>query len=164
MKIQQAVKDETKRLALGVMILTALMLGIYLILGIMTFEVVLGAVLGTAVAVGNFFLMALSVQKAAEHMNGVRLESYEEKDAQDAEKDEDEKAQDDDPAAITPEIRQAKRQMQASYFGRMLLMGVCAVIGVVAPCFDSLAVLLPLLFPQFVVMILNFVQTHRKGA
>ena len=162
MKIQQTIKDETKKLALGVGILTMIMIGVYLMMGALTLEVVLGALLGTAIAVGNFFLMALSVQKAAEHMNGVKLESWEEKDAQDADKNPDEP--EDDPAAVTPEIRQAKRQMQTSYFGRMLLMGIFAVIGVLAPCFDSLAVLLPLLFPQGVVMILNFVQTNRKGA
>ena len=66
MKIQQAVKAETKRLALGVTVLTVLMLGVYLILGRMSVNVVLGGAWGSMVAVLNFFFMALTVQKAAE--------------------------------------------------------------------------------------------------
>ena len=162
MKIQQAVRDETKRLAAGVAVLTAAMIGVYLILGRLTASAVLGACWGGAIAVLNFFLMALSVQRAAEKMNGVHLPSYEEKDAEDAARDADGQSAASAPDA--PEILQAKREMQTSYTLRMLMVAVLAAIGAVLPFMDAVAVLIPLLFPRIVVMIISFVQTHRKGA
>ena len=47
----------------------------------------------------------------------------------------------------------AKKSMKASASGRMLGLFVVAVIGVVLPCFDSLAVLIPLLFPRIAIAI-----------
>ena len=162
MKVQQTVKDETKRLAAGVVILAVAMIGVYLILGRLTGAVALGAAWGCAIAVLNFFLMALTVQRAAEKMNGVRLPSYEEKDAAEEERDPD--AKEPSPAVETPEIMQAKREMQTSYTLRMLMVAVLAAIGVALPFMDAVAVLIPLLFPRIVVMVISFVQTHRKGA
>ena len=70
MKIQQAVKDETKRLALGVTVLTVLMLGVYLILGRMSVNVVLGGAWGSVVAVLNFFFMAVGACQASDVASG----------------------------------------------------------------------------------------------
>ena len=73
MKIQPAIRQETLRMAIGVAILTVLMVGVFLIIGMFDATVLAGAVFGGAFAVLNFFLMAMSVQKAAELMNGVQL-------------------------------------------------------------------------------------------
>ena len=161
MKIQQAVKDETKRLALGVLILAVLMLGIYMILGRLSAEVALGAAWGSAAAVLNFFLMALTVQKAAEKMNGVRMDPYPEEDPDDPDSKPDENTH---PEAEAPEILQAKRMMQTSYTFRMLMVALLAAAGVLLPFMDSVAVLIPLLFPRIVVTVIGLAQKRGRQA
>ena len=161
MKIQQAVKAETKRLALGVTVLTVLMLGVYLILGRMSVNVVLGGAWGSMVAVLNFFFMALTVQKAAEKMNGVRMEPYPEEDPDNPDSKPDEKTH---PEAEAPEILQAKRMMQTSYTFRMLMVALLAAAGVLLPFMDSIAVLIPLLFPRIVVTVIGLAQKRGQQA
>lgn len=72
MKLQKAVKEETIFVALGSLILSVLMVCAFFGLNRvfpeqvpMGIPVILGAAGGCAVAVGNFFLMALTVQKVA---------------------------------------------------------------------------------------------------
>ena len=43
--------------------------------------------------------------------------------------------------------------MQLSYTGRMLMLVVAAVIGLAAPCFQTVAAILPLVFPQIIIRI-----------
>ena len=68
MKVQPAVQAETKKMALGVGVLTVLMIAVFLIIRQFDYTVLLGAILGFAAAVGNFFLMALTVQKVTDGM------------------------------------------------------------------------------------------------
>ena len=119
-KIQPAVRKETLRIAAGTAILAAVMLAVFALLGKFDHTVLLGALLGSCAAVGNFFLLGLSVQKAAETMKGVQLPSYEEAEAELEDGEE-------LPAPDAPELKQAKRTMQASYTGRLFLL---AVIGI----------------------------------
>ncbi|MBQ8986179.1 MAG: ATP synthase subunit I [Lachnospiraceae bacterium] len=72
MKLQKAVKDETVFVALGSIILSVIMVIVFFILHRvfpervpMDLPVIIGAVGGCAVAIGNFFLMAVTVQKVA---------------------------------------------------------------------------------------------------
>ena len=72
MKLQKAVKEETIFVALGSLILSVLMVCAFFGLNRvlpeqvpMGLPVILGAAGGCTVAVGNFFLMALTVQKVA---------------------------------------------------------------------------------------------------
>ena len=72
MKLQKAVKEETIFVALGSLVLSVLMVCAFFGLNRvlpeqvpMGLPVILGAAGGCAVAVGNFFLMALTVQKVA---------------------------------------------------------------------------------------------------
>ena len=72
MKLQKAVKEETVFVALGSLILSVLRVCAFFGLNRvfpeqvpMGIPVILGAAGGCAVAVGNFFLMALTVQKVA---------------------------------------------------------------------------------------------------
>ena len=64
MKVQKAVLKETGHIAIGVLIADALMCAVFAILHKFDYTVVLGALLGTAVAVANFFLLGLTLQKA----------------------------------------------------------------------------------------------------
>ncbi len=63
-KIDKTVIKETKYIASFVIIFSVLMQAIFLIIGKWHFTVLLGNLWGAAVAVGNFFVMGLYVQKA----------------------------------------------------------------------------------------------------
>ena len=63
-KIEQAVKNETKHIGLGVGAMCVLMLVVFAVIGQFDYTVLLGTVLGGGFAVLNFFLMALAVQRS----------------------------------------------------------------------------------------------------
>ncbi len=71
MKLQSAVKRETAYVAVGTAVMSILMIAVFYGLHAVMpqvptgLPVILGGVLGCAAAVGNFFLMALTVQKVA---------------------------------------------------------------------------------------------------
>ena len=142
MKIQPAVWEETRKIALGTAALTAVMLLVFLLLGKMDGSVLLGALLGYAVAVGNFFLMALSVQKAAEKMEGADLPPLDESVREAGENPE---------KSLSPEALDAKRGMRFSYMGRMLLMAAAVIIPVKSPALNAVAAIVPIFFPRLVI-------------
>ena len=139
-------------MAIGVAILTVLMVGVFLIIGMFDTTVLAGAVFGGAFAVLNFFLMAMSVQKAAELMNGVQLPPEEVgEDGEVVDK------------PLSPEAIKAKQKMQLSYTGRMLLTVVFAIVALLVPGIHPVAALLPLLFPRIVITIQGLVQKNGKA-
>ena len=143
-KIQPAVKKETVRIAVGTLILSALMVLVFVLIGKFDWTVLTGALLGSLAAIGNFFLLALSVQKAAEKMNGVQLPSYEEAEAELEDGQE-------LPAPDAPELQQAKRAMQASYSGRLFMLAIVGILGLTLSCFHAVATVLPFLFPRIII-------------
>jgi len=79
MKVCKTVRKETFRVALGVLIGDAIMLGVFFALGKLDHTVLFGALLGTVAAVGNFFMMGLAVQKAMndpDHAKRIVQRSY----------------------------------------------------------------------------------------
>ena len=158
MTIQPAVKQETKKIAIGVCLLSMLMVGVYLIIGRFSMAVLLGALLGTVFAVGNFFMMAMSVQRAVDRMDGVQLPpKTEEEEAAEAETPKLAKE-------LTPEGKQIKGSIQRSYLLRMLLLGGMAVLAIEVPAFDAVAALLPLLFPRIVIFLEGIFPNKEKNA
>ena len=65
-KVNETVRRETVYIAAVVLILSVLMEAVFLILRRWDYTVLLGNLLSAAVAVANFFLMGLTVQKAVE--------------------------------------------------------------------------------------------------
>ncbi len=65
-KIDKTVLKETRYIATWVVILSLLMEAVFLILNKWDYTVLLGNLLGAVAAVGNFFLMGLTVQKAVQ--------------------------------------------------------------------------------------------------
>jgi len=63
-KIDPAVSKETKYIALVTLLLGVLQQAVFLIIGKWSFSVLFGGIYGWAVALANFFLMCLSIQKA----------------------------------------------------------------------------------------------------
>ena len=124
LKLQKAVKDETVFVALGSVILSAVMVIVFFVLHRvfpdrvpMDLPVVIGAVGGCAVAVGNFFLMALTVQKVA------GIENYD----------------------------QAYRSMQVSYRYRTFLQLIWCILTMVLKFINPVAGMLPLLWPSLLI-------------
>ena len=72
MKLQPAVKKETAHIALGVAVGVAVMLAVFALLGRFDYTVALGGVLGGVVAVANFLLLGLTVQKITNEANAER--------------------------------------------------------------------------------------------
>ena len=157
MKIQPAVRTETARIAMGTACLSLVMLLVFALLGRLDVTVVLGTLWGAGAAILNFFLMALSVQRAAESMNGVTLppEPLDENGDPDP---------DAPPQPPVPEVQRAKRWMQLSYTGRMLLLVGVAIVALTAPCFHPVAAALALLFPRLVIFLRGFVKPKNKEA
>lgn len=65
-KPQKTVLRETKRIAIGEVILLAIMWIVYALTGRFSLAVVLGGLIGGAYAVFNFFMLGMTVQKAAQ--------------------------------------------------------------------------------------------------
>ncbi|MBQ8536100.1 MAG: hypothetical protein IJ461_01665 [Clostridia bacterium] len=151
MRIQPAVQKETKKIALWTGILTVLMIVAFMVLKRFDYTVITGALAGYLMAVGNFFLMALSVQKAAESMKGVHV----------APAPEDEEGEE---PPLSEEAQKAGKRVQHLYTLRMLVIVVLAVLLINLPWFNSLASLIPLLFPHIVVMINSFVLKSKGEA
>lgn len=128
--VQPAVKKETKRV---MMITAAGVVLMWIGFGIfhwifpekvpLDYTVFLGGFAGGLIAVLNFFLMGLTVQKVA---------SFDDEE-------------------------NARMRMKASYSQRMSLQMLWIIIVIVAPCFQLVAGLLPLLFPGFGIRIVGIV-------
>ncbi len=67
---QETVLRETKRIAVGVFSMLAIMLVVYAALGRFSLAVVLGGLIGALYAVLNFLLLGMTVQKVAEMREG----------------------------------------------------------------------------------------------
>lgn len=63
-KIEPAVKLETKHIAIGVVAMSLVMEIVFLVMGKFDYTVLLGNLLGGGYAILNFFLMAMAVQKS----------------------------------------------------------------------------------------------------
>ena len=64
MKIDPVVKKETGYIAIMVLLMSALMEAVFLVIQHWDLTVLYGNLLGAVAAIGNFFLMGLTVQKA----------------------------------------------------------------------------------------------------
>lgn len=118
--VQPAVKKETKRV---VMITGAGLILMWILFAILhytmpdkvpfDYTVILGGIGGGMIAVLNFFLMGLAVQKAA---------------------------------SATDEGT-ARMKLKASYSQRFMMMILWVIAAIIAPCFQFVAGIAPLLFP-----------------
>ena len=155
MKIEPAVQAETKKIAVGTAILTALMIAVFLVLRQFDWRVLTGAVLGYLATVGNFFAMAMTVQGVTNSMPVLPRQEQEETEETDEKKN----------APLSDEAKQAGKKMQASFVLRMLLIGAIAAIAVTqTQLFNPWAALLPLLFPNILITLRRFTGFDQKEA
>lgn len=78
MHLQPATRREIKRISTGVLLGSALMVAVFAVLGRFSWPVLWGALLGDAVAIGNFVFLGISVQKAAaaEELRGRQIMQF----------------------------------------------------------------------------------------
>ena len=159
MKIEPAVQAETKKIAVGTAILTALMIAVFLVLRQFDWRVLTGAALGYLATVGNFFAMAMTVQGVTNSMPVLPRQE------QDETGETDEQAEEKKNAPLSDEAKQAGKKMQASFVIRMLLIGAIAAIAVTqTQLFNPWAALLPLLFPNILITLRRFTGNDQKEA
>ena len=124
-KIDKTVIKETKYIASFVIILSVLMQAVFLIIAKWNYTVLLGNLWGAAVAIGNFFVMGLFVQKAV---------MQNEQDA-----------------------RQTVKASQGLRFAAIFMLSVIGII-IFKQTPTRVAVLIPLIFPRFAVMLRPFIK------
>lgn len=66
MNSRKFILRETALLAIGELICTAAMVGVFALLGYFSYKVIVGGIVGMVLAVGNFFFMAISSDAAAD--------------------------------------------------------------------------------------------------
>ena len=115
-KIDPTVIKETGYIATMVFIFSLLMQSVFLIIGKWDYTVLTGNLLGFVAAVGNFFLMGLSVQ-----------------------------------SSLSKEEKDAKSLMKLSQSLRLLLIFIIVLVGYLISVFNTIAVIIPLLFPRIAV-------------
>ncbi len=158
MKLQSAVKRETLRIALGTVCLACVMMLVFLLLGQFDLSVLSGALLGCVTAVGNFFLMALTIQRAVESL------PQGEQGAAPAEPSDGEAADEESGADRPPALsREARQRIQLSYTLRMLMIGAVGVLALTVDFFHPVATLLCLLFPRVVIFALGRIDQKQEG-
>ena len=129
--VQPAVRKETKKVEVSTLIGVVVMWIAFAVLHMtmpekvpLDYTVFLGGICGGIIAVLNFFLMGLTVQKVA------------------ASTDED----------------AARSRMKASYSQRMMLQMLWVIVAIVAPCFQFVAGIVPLLFPGMGIKIMGIIK------
>lgn len=134
--VQPAVKKETRKVAIGTLICVALMWAVFGIGHLAVpeqipfdYTVILAGLIGGIVAVLNFFLMGLTVQKVVS----------------------------------TEDEKQAAAKMKASYTQRMMFQVLWAILAIALPCFQFVAGLLPLLFPNIVIKTVGILGARRAA-
>jgi hypothetical protein len=126
-KIDKVVLQETAYIAVWTLILSAVMQAVFLVISKWDYTVILGNLLGAAANLLNFFLMALTVQKALEK-----------------------------------EEKEAKQAMKLSHSMRMLMLFVMALLGILLPCFNTIATVIPFFFTRIAIMFRQFFKSKNR--
>ena len=126
MDSRKIVYRETGIIALGQIICLAMMLGIYALAGYFTGKVLLGGIIGTVLAILNFFFMAVGASLAA------------------------------DRAEQQQDVKGGTALVKSSYAIRMLVIFVILFVLVKGGVCDALASILPLVFVRPIITIAEF--------
>lgn len=127
-KADDTVKKETKYIAYFCIILSVLMQAVFVFIKKWDYTVLLGNLLSLAIAILNFYIMGLTVQKA-----------------------------------VTMEESDARKLVKSSQGFRNMGMFVAIAVGVVAPCFNTVAVIVPVFFPRVAISFRPLVK-DKKGS
>ena len=133
MRKHRDVLHQVTRLTIAMIICVEIMLGIYALLGIFTRSVLVGAVVGLLLSIGNFVSLSITVSNALDHA-----------------------ARDNDP-------QRAQLSIQASSVIRLLVLAAIYILLFRAKLCDPIAALLPLLLAQGVLKLVEFFRNDKEG-
>ena len=71
---------------------------------------------------------------------------------------------DEKEAPLSEDAKRGKQRIQLSYTLRMFGLGAIAILGVTLPWFQSVAVLLPMLFPRIVIAVEGLLMNRNNSA
>ena len=131
---EHAALKETARVALGCAVMTVIMLIVCLLVGHGGGPVFLGALIGYAAAVGNFFLMAYTVERLVD------------------------KADPNDENAAAG----IKARTRMTYNYRLLMIFVVEAVAIGLLKADWITALMPLLFPQIVIRVWQLIKLRKS--
>lgn len=120
-------------LAVALLVCIAVMLAVYALLGRLDCLVLLGAVFGWILAVGNFLSLSITVSNAL------------------------------DRAANGGSPQKVQLEIQTSSVVRPLVLALIYIVLFRAKVCDPVAALLPLLFAQVAIKVLEFFRNDKKG-
>jgi len=118
--------NQVLRVLAGEAVCIALMLGIYALLHKLTAAVLLGALAGGIVAIGNFFFLAMGVARAA------------------------------DKAVETGNAAKAQAEIRGGTMGRLLVVFLLLFVILKSGYCDPIAAVLPLVFVQLSIRVTEF--------
>ena len=133
MQKNRGVLRQVGGLAAALLVCIAVMLAVYALLGRLDRMVLLGALFGWLLAIGNFLSLSITVSNAL------------------------------DRAANGGSPQKAQLEIQTSSVGRPLVLAVIYIVLFRAKVCDPVAALLPLLFAQVAIKVLEFFRNDKKG-
>lgn len=126
MNTRKFILRETLALLLGELVCTAAMVGVFAMLGYLDYKVFLGAALGIVLAVGNFFIMAIASDAAA------------------------------DKAVEQEDTKTGKAMIKTSYSMRMVIIGVLLFLFAKSGHCNLIALVVPLFIVFPILMVIEF--------
>lgn len=133
MQKNRGVLRQVGGLAAALLVCIAVMLAVYALLGRLDRMVLLGALFGWLLAIGNFLSLSITVSNAL------------------------------DRAANGGSQQKAQLEIQTSSVVRPLVLAVIYIVLFRAKVCDPVAALLPLLFAQVAIKVLEFFRNDKKG-
>ena len=133
MQKHRDILHQVTRLTIAMIICVGIMLGIYALLGIFTRSVLVGAVVGLILSIGNFVSLSITVSNALDRA-----------------------ARDNDP-------QRAQLSIQTSSVIRLLVLAAIYILLFRAKLCDPIAALLPLLLAQGVLKLVEFFRNDKEG-
>lgn len=133
MQKNRGVLRQVGGLAAALLVCIAVMLAVYALLGRLDRMVLLGALFGWLLAIGNFLSLSITVSNAL------------------------------DCAANGGSPQKAQLEIQTSSVVRPLVLAVIYIVLFRAKVCDPVAALLPLLFAQVAIKVLEFFRNDKKG-
>ncbi len=133
MQKHRDILHQVTRLTIAMIICVGIMLGIYALLGIFTRSVLVGAVVGLLLSIGNFVSLSITVSNALDRA-----------------------ARDNDP-------QRAQLSIQTSSVIRLLVLAAIYILLFRAKLCDPIAALLPLLLAQGVLKLVEFFRNDKEG-
>lgn len=142
------VLKETAKLAVGELAVSALTVGVYLLIGKFTPGVIVGVLAGSLVILFNFFLLAYSVNRVFDDMMEKRGSG---------------EMSEEEIAKFTESYKtQAALKTQASFLLRTLLLIAVPVACFLLPFADGIASLVPLLAEHPLLMLIGWLSSKKE--